>query len=283
MTRAAAGPVRWRAVVSALDAATLMRSRVSVYLHPLGGRPLVWHVLRALLDSPQSPETLAVLYEEEHGLDLGDVFPGVEFVAVPAGDGAAALRRALDRPGRVLLADAAAPLLGPTTLARLLKGGRRPVAIEALTQPGRNLAVAGDGPELAALDDPWASGSASLVDPGSRADALRITDRHALSEAATALRDRLVRRHEAAGVTFLLPATSWIDVDVDIGADTMIYPGCVLEGVTSIGAECVIGPHSRIVEATVGQGVELKGWNYVSRVAIRNQAVLEAHERRAAD
>ena len=157
------------------------------------------------------------------------------------------------------------------------------MAVEALTQPGRNLAVAGDGAELAALDDPWASGSASLVDAGSRADALRITDRHALSEAATALRDRLVRRHEAAGVTFLLPATSWIDVDVDIGADTMIYPGCVLEGVTTIGAECVIGPHSRVVEATVGRGVELKGWNYVSRVAVRDHAILEAHERRDAD
>lgn len=282
MSRAAV-PVRWRAVVSALDAATLMRSRVSVYLHPLGGRPLVWHVLRALLDATDPPESLTVLYEEGHALDLGDVFPGVRFVPVPAGDGAAALRRALEHPGRVLLADAAAPLLGATTLARLLKGGRRPVAVEALTQPGRNLAIAGDGAELAALDDPWASGSASLVDAGSRADVLRITDRHALSEAATALRDRLVRRHEAAGVTFLLPATSWIDVDVDIGADTMIYPGCVLEGVTSIGAECVIGPHSRIVEATVGQGVELKGWNYVSRVAIRNHAVLEAHERRATD
>ena len=283
MTRAASGTGKWRAVVSALDAATLMRSRVSVYLHPLGGRPLVWHVVRALLEAPEPPASVTVLYEEGDALDLSGVFPTVRFVPVSPGDGAAALRRALDEPGRVLLADAAAPLLGATTLARLVKAGRRPVAVEALTQPGRNLALAGEGSELAALDDPWASGSASLVDAGSRADALRITDRHALSEAATALRDRLVRRHEAAGVTFLLPATSWIDVDVEIGADTMIYPGCVLEGVTSIGPECVIGPHSRVVEATIGRGVELKGWNYVSRVAVRNHAVLEAHERRATD
>jgi hypothetical protein len=256
---------------------------VSVYLHPLGGRPLVWHAVRALVEAPTPPASVTVLYEEDHALDLGDVFPGVRFVPVAPGEGPAALRRALEGPGRVLLADAAAPLLGATTVSRLLKGGRGPVAVEALTQPGRNLVVAGEGSDLAALDDPWASGSASLVDAGSRTDALRITDRHALSEAATALRDRLVRRHEAAGVSFLLPATSWIDVDVDIGADTMIYPGCVLEGVTSIGAECVIGPHSRVVEATIGRGVELKGWNYVSRAAVRDHAILEAHERRAAD
>jgi bifunctional N-acetylglucosamine-1-phosphate-uridyltransferase/glucosamine-1-phosphate-acetyltransferase GlmU-like protein len=273
----------WRAVVSALDSATLMRSRVSVFLHPLGGRPLVWHVVRALLDAPDAPASIVVLYEDGDAVDLGEVFPDVDFVAVSAGQGLGALREAMRGRGGVLLADAAAPLLGATTLARLLRAGRTPAAVEALTQPGRTLAVYGEGSDLAALDDPWSSGSAALVDPATRTDALRITDRHALSEAATALRDRLVRRHEAAGVSFLLPATSWIDVDVHIGADTMIYPGCVLEGATSIGAECVIGPHSRIVEASIGDGVELKGWNYVSRVTVRNHAVLEAHERRATD
>ena len=276
-------PTSWRAVVAALDAPTLMRSRVSVYLHPLGGRPLVWHVVRALLDAPIAPTSVTVLHEAGDAVDLGGTFPTVKFVEVPAGQASRALRASLAQPGPVLLADAAAPMLGATTIGRLLRPSHGPLAIEALTQPGRTLAIAGDGMELAALDDPWSSSSASLVDPGTRTDALRITDRHALSDAATALRDRLVRRHEAAGVSFLLPDTSWIDVDVDIGTDTMIYPGCILEGASSIGAECVIGPHSRVVEATIGQGVELKGWNYVSRVTVRSHAVLEAHERRATD
>jgi bifunctional N-acetylglucosamine-1-phosphate-uridyltransferase/glucosamine-1-phosphate-acetyltransferase GlmU-like protein len=280
----AAGPGPWRAVVAALDAATLLRSRVSVYLHPLGGRPLLWHVLRALLDAPQPPQSITVLYDEDEALDLGDGFPEATFRGVAAGEARRAVRDALDGPGMVVLVDAAAPLLGATTIGRLLRAAvKGPAAVEALTQPGRALAIAGQGTELAALDDPWSSGSGALVDPASRADALRIADRHALSDASTALRDRLVRRHEAAGVTFLLPATTWVDVDVRIGADTMVYPGCVLEGATTIGAECVIGPHSRVVEASIGPGAELKGWNYVSRVSIRNHAVLEAHERRAAD
>jgi hypothetical protein len=45
----------------------------------------------------------------------------------------------------------------------------------------------------------------------------------------------------------------------------------------------VIGPHSRIMEATIGRGVELKGWNYVARTTIRNQAVLEPYVRRGFD
>lgn len=274
----------WRAVVAALDASSLLPSRVSVYLHPLGGRPLVWHVLRALLDSPQPPASVTVLHEEDDAVDLRDTFPGVRFTSVAPGGGAAALREALAPEGPVILVDAAAPLISSATLARLLRAaGRGVAAVEALATPGRALAVAGEGPQLADLDDPWRSGSASLVDPAARGEAVRITDRHALSDAATALRDRLVRRHEAQGVTFLLPATTWIDVDVRIGTDTMVYPGCVLEGATTIGEECVIGPHSRVVEATVGRGTELKGWNYVSRIAVRAGAVLEAHERRAID
>lgn len=276
--------VPWRAVVVALDTATLLRSRVSIYLHPLGGRPLVWHVLRALFDAPEPPTSVVVLYDGADALGLDDAYPEASFRAVPSGDGGAAVKAALDAPGRVLLVDAAAPLLGASTFARVLRAATAgPAAVEALHQPGRTLVIAGEGRDLAAIEDPWSSGSASLVDPATRAEAIRIADRHALSEASTALRDRLVRRHEAAGVTFLLPATTWLDVDVHIGADTLVYPGCVLEGATSIGEECVIGPHSRVVEASIGRGAELKGWNYVCRVSIRNHAVLEAHERRASD
>lgn len=274
----------WRAVVAALDAATLLPSRVSVYLHPLGGRPLVWHVLRALTDAAEPPAAIEVLHEEGDAVDLGDEFPEVDFRGVPAGGGAAALQASLACDGTVLLLDAAAPLVSSATIARLLRAAPRGVAaVDALAQPGRALAVVGDGAALADMDDPWRSGSAVLVDPSARGEAVRIVDRHALSDAATALRDRLVRRHESQGVTFLLPATTWIDVDVRIGADTMIYPGCVLEGATTIGEECVIGPHSRLVEAIVGRGSELKGWNYVSRISVRAGAVLEPHERRAID
>ena len=57
----------------------------------------------------------------------------------------------------------------------------------------------------------------------------------------------------------------------------------MLEGATEIGAECVIGPFSRLVEATVGRGVELRGWNYVAHTSVRNHAVLEPYVRRGVD
>ena len=97
------------------------------------------------------------------------------------------------------------------------------------------------------------------------------------------MRDRVIRGHESRGVTFLLPATTSVDVDVRIGADTVVYPGVVLEGATVIGSECVIGPYSRVVESSIGRGSELAGWNYVVRTQVRNHAVLEAYARRGTE
>jgi bifunctional UDP-N-acetylglucosamine pyrophosphorylase/glucosamine-1-phosphate N-acetyltransferase len=87
----------------------------------------------------------------------------------------------------------------------------------------------------------------------------------------------------SAGVTFLLPASVLVDVDVRIGTDTTIYPGVVLEGDTTIGDETVIGPGCRIIDSWIGSGVELKGWNYVAHTSVRNRAILEPYVRRGFD
>jgi bifunctional UDP-N-acetylglucosamine pyrophosphorylase/glucosamine-1-phosphate N-acetyltransferase len=75
----------------------------------------------------------------------------------------------------------------------------------------------------------------------------------------------------------------WLDVDVRIGPDTLVYPGVVMEGETDVGTGCVIGPHSRLIEATIGGGAELRGWNYVARASVRSHAVLEPYVRRGID
>ena len=41
-----------------------------------------------------------------------------------------------------------------------------------------------------------------------------------------------------SGVTLMDPLTTYIDADVTIGADTVIYPGSILEGKTRVGAGC---------------------------------------------
>lgn len=274
----------WRAVVAALDEGEAFRSRLSMYLHPLAGRPVLWHVLQALLDTTPAPAEIRVLHRADVNVDLHDLPEHVSYAPVERGDERRALRAAVTRPGAVLLVDGAAALLSAATLGRLLRAshvGLAAVAAEQDHLPG--LATAGEGPALASAEDPRHPHGAARVAPSSPVELRRVVDRHALAEAGTVVRDRLVRRHESSGVSFILPATIWLDVDVRIGVDSVIYPGVVLEGATVIGSECVIGPHSRIVDAVVGRGVELAGWNYVVRTTVRNQAVLEPYARRGLD
>ncbi|MHB1222419.1 MAG: hypothetical protein ACYC2G_00015 [Gemmatimonadaceae bacterium] len=271
----------WRAVVAALDDGEAFRSRVSVYLHPLAGRPLLWHVVSALLETSPPPTEVLVLHRAEVSGPPPDLPAEVRFKAVPAGRDARALRAAVTPPGLTVLVDGSAALLTSATIARLLRAAQSGVAVLSAEQehlPG--IAVAGEGPALASADDPRHPIAGSRVTATDRAELLRVVDRHALAVAGAVVRDRLVRRHESHGVTFLMPATTLIDMDVRIGADTVIYPCVVLEGATVIGSECVIGPYSRVVESTIGRGSELTGWNYVLRSQVRNQAVLEAHARR---
>mgnify|MGYP000296439650 CR=1 FL=1 len=58
----------------------------------------------------------------------------------------------------------------------------------------------------------------------------------------------------AAGVTLIDPATTYVDADVVVGPDTVIYPCVFLEGSTRIGSACEIHSGSRIVNSRVGHG-----------------------------
>lgn len=85
------------------------------------------------------------------------------------------------------------------------------------------------------------------------ADMMRgVNDRWQLAEAAALLRQRIMKRHALAGVTIVDPTTTHIEVDVEIGQDTVILPGTHLEGFTKIGAACEIGPMTRISDCEIG-------------------------------
>ena len=81
-----------------------------------------------------------------------------------------------------------------------------------------------------------------------------VNDRVQLAELGAALNRRIIERHQRAGVTITDPATTWIDVDVEIGPDTVIAPGTQLLGVTSIGSGCTIGPDSTLISMEIGDG-----------------------------
>ena len=84
-----------------------------------------------------------------------------------------------------------------------------------------------------------------------------VNDRVQLSELATELNRRIVATHQRAGVTVIDPATTWIDVGVTIGRDTILAQGTQLLGTTRIGANCHVGPDTTLTDVSVGDGASV--------------------------
>lgn len=90
------------------------------------------------------------------------------------------------------------------------------------------------------------------------AEAIGVNDRVALAEAERLMRERINRQHLINGVTIIDPASTYIESEVEIGADTIVYPGVVLKGKTIIGEDCVIGAQSEISNSVIANGVSIK-------------------------
>ncbi|MHC0039260.1 bifunctional UDP-N-acetylglucosamine diphosphorylase/glucosamine-1-phosphate N-acetyltransferase GlmU [Pseudoneobacillus sp. C159] len=89
-------------------------------------------------------------------------------------------------------------------------------------------------------------------------ETLGVNDRVALAEAEVLMRKRINEAHMKNGVTFIDSAATYIDSDVQIGRDTIVYPGCVLKGKTVIGEDCTIGPHTEIDNCEIGNDTVIK-------------------------
>jgi bifunctional UDP-N-acetylglucosamine pyrophosphorylase/glucosamine-1-phosphate N-acetyltransferase len=89
-------------------------------------------------------------------------------------------------------------------------------------------------------------------------ETLGVNDKAALSDADRIMRARINRSHMLNGVTILDPLNTYIEADVQIGADTVVLPGCMIKGKTAIGEDCVIGPLADITDSHIADGVQVK-------------------------
>ena len=82
-----------------------------------------------------------------------------------------------------------------------------------------------------------------------------INSRSQLAQAEKILRHRKNEELMAEGVTLMDPDTTFIDADVRIGRDTVIYPFTWIEGKSVIGENCELGPNVSLQNVTIGNGV----------------------------
>ncbi len=90
------------------------------------------------------------------------------------------------------------------------------------------------------------------------AETAGINSRRELAAAERVFRQRECERLMDAGVTIIDPAVTYIDHGVEVGRDTVIYPFCFLEGHTRVGADCLVGPGTRLIDTSLGSGVTVQ-------------------------
>jgi len=73
------------------------------------------------------------------------------------------------------------------------------------------------------------------------------------------MRDRVLKKWMDEGVTIMDKSTTYIEVDVEIGNDTIIYPMVYLMGKTKIGRNTRIGPMVIIKDSVIKDNEEIKG------------------------
>lgn len=84
---------------------------------------------------------------------------------------------------------------------------------------------------------------------------LGVNSKLQLAQATDVMKKRINERLMTEGVTIMDPASTYIGSDVEIEPDTIIYPGCMIEGKTKIGTDCLIGPNCRIQSSVIHNGV----------------------------
>ncbi|MBA2485244.1 MAG: bifunctional UDP-N-acetylglucosamine diphosphorylase/glucosamine-1-phosphate N-acetyltransferase GlmU [Nitrospira sp.] len=105
-------------------------------------------------------------------------------------------------------------------------------------------------------------------------EGLGINSRLQLAEAEGVIRQRIRERWLEAGVTMREPSSTWIDADVTIGRDTVLYPNVALEGRTVIGEGTVVHSGSRITDCTIGDRVEILDHCVLREAQVEDEAHL---------
>jgi len=91
----------------------------------------------------------------------------------------------------------------------------------------------------------------------SAAELRGVNSRVDLADLAKVLRDRKNQEVMLGGVTLEDPASTSIDADVTIGMDTIIGPGVLLQGATTIGEGSHVHAGCRLSNTVVGDGVTI--------------------------
>jgi bifunctional UDP-N-acetylglucosamine pyrophosphorylase/glucosamine-1-phosphate N-acetyltransferase len=102
-----------------------------------------------------------------------------------------------------------------------------------------------------------ARGQTVVAVPAPAEETIGINSRRELAAAEQVMRRRILEQLMDDGVTIVDPASTYVHAGILIGRDTVIHPQSFVEGLTSVGRRCTLGPQVHLSDATVADDVTI--------------------------
>ena len=107
-------------------------------------------------------------------------------------------------------------------------------------------------------------------------EGLGVNSKEDLAKAESVIRSRVLKDFMDKGVTIIDPSTTYINLGVRIGRDTVINPFTFIESNVKIGNNCTVGPFARLREGTkIGNRVEVGNFTEISRTTIGDKSFVK--------
>lgn len=100
-----------------------------------------------------------------------------------------------------------------------------------------------------------------------------------LASATRKVFQRKARQLLDGGVMILDPKTTYIEDSVQVGASSVIYPGCFLKGRTVIGQFTVLEPNCFLNNVKIEESVQVRAGSYLEDCEIKAKAVIGPYAR----
>lgn len=89
-------------------------------------------------------------------------------------------------------------------------------------------------------------------------EVLGVNSKAQLAQASKILRNRKNTELMDSGVVLIDPDTTYIEENVSIGEDTVVYPNVIIQGDTEIGKNCIIYSNTRIENSVIKDNVKIE-------------------------
>lgn len=100
-----------------------------------------------------------------------------------------------------------------------------------------------------------------------------VNSRVELSKAEQIMKQRINELHMVNGVTIIDTTSTYIECDVEIGNDTIIYPGVMISKNSKIGSNCTIGMNSKISNSKIGDNTTIENSTIIDSEVGENTSV----------